>query len=351
MYSSGVRKRYSFWGMTQLWKIRVSESTGSSKKVEFAEYMDPEVPMNPGATAVNGITDEMLQGLPKFQAVWGRFWQWIKQNQPEGTRLCLVGHNIEHFDNTIAINEMKRTGMYRELAEFIDCVFLDTLKLSRHVFAKRFTGRALPNKYSHRMQTLRVAFGYPEDKAHDAGGDCRVNWKVTVEFLKGLNQKDVVKVLNGNFYPTLPLGDLIRANGSFQPKDHIDAILAEVEVQKAADKKKAEEERKNTRPLRSRTARQFFGDFGDNAVEEKKKTAPKRKAETSLLDVGVSQPIVKKVKQSAVIVSDSDSGSDTVKLYDSEHEKPQVEEDSPIPMDIANEEDEQDFELFFAHTE
>ena len=48
----------------------------------FQELIDPEMPISPGAFAVNGITDDMVKGRPTIDKVLPRFIDFLGQDIP-----------------------------------------------------------------------------------------------------------------------------------------------------------------------------------------------------------------------------------------------------------------------------
>ncbi|MDD6254150.1 MAG: 3'-5' exonuclease [Bacteroidales bacterium] len=63
-------------------------------------------PMNPSASAVNGITDEDLKGCPKFEDVADEVVSWLKDSD-------LAGFNSTKFDLPMLAEEIERVRRYR----------------------------------------------------------------------------------------------------------------------------------------------------------------------------------------------------------------------------------------------
>lgn len=79
---------------------------GNNKKgFERKSYLiDPAIPIPPGATEVHGITDEMVQGKPKFVN--------IAKSLKEYLNGCdLGGYNSDAFDIPMLIQEFHRCGI------------------------------------------------------------------------------------------------------------------------------------------------------------------------------------------------------------------------------------------------
>lgn len=114
---------------------------------EWDSLVDPEIPINPAATLVNGITDEMVRTAPTADEFVGHV-----LGKPFEEDICLVGHNIS-FD-------LPLLTMIGNITHTV-C----TLELSRAY---------ITGPVNHKLQTLREFFNIPEDNAHRALGDVNV---------------------------------------------------------------------------------------------------------------------------------------------------------------------------------
>ncbi|PIE98249.1 MAG: DNA polymerase III subunit epsilon [Treponema sp.] len=114
--------------------------------------INPEMPMPPGATAVNNITDDMLKDKPVIKDVIHQFLMFIQNT-------VLVAHNAP-FDLNMLNSELKRLGG----TELTNKVF-DTLVFAREV---------LPGLRSYALQKLAEQFGINAIDAHRAEDDARV---------------------------------------------------------------------------------------------------------------------------------------------------------------------------------
>jgi DNA polymerase-3 subunit epsilon len=88
----------------------------------FHHYLDPGRPMDAGATAVSGITDEMLVGKPVFADIADAFLEFIGDAP-------LVIHNAS-FDMSFLNAELKNAGRPALLPERA----VDTLMIARRKF-------------------------------------------------------------------------------------------------------------------------------------------------------------------------------------------------------------------------
>jgi len=134
---------------------------------EYATLVNPERPIDPGAVAVHGITDEMVRDQPRFGDVVEDFLAFVGDAP-------LVAHNAE-FDRGFLNAELARIG--RE--PFPAARFVDTLLIAR----QRFPGQR--NSLDHLCRRFGIDLSLREK--HDALIDCRLLAQVYLE-LKGGRQ-------------------------------------------------------------------------------------------------------------------------------------------------------------------
>lgn len=148
------------------------ETTGTSPKTEaiieisalkvvdgkvvdtFSTLVNSEKPISPGATAVNGITDDMVKNEPTLDIVLPQFNEFIED-------YILVGHNIHCFD-------MKFIWKAAEalFGQTISNDYIDTLPMSR---------KCLPQLAHHRLVDLATYYDIDTAGAHRALQDCIMN--------------------------------------------------------------------------------------------------------------------------------------------------------------------------------
>ena len=131
----------------------------------FGRLINPEMAMPPGAAAVNGITDAMLQGQPAVRDTLPEFLRFIA-----GT--VLVAHNAA-FDLGFVRSAMGRLGLGLLANDFVD---------TRVMAQKAYPGRA-----NYKLQSLAVDLGIEALEAHRAVDDARVCLAVFQACLKQLN--------------------------------------------------------------------------------------------------------------------------------------------------------------------
>lgn len=124
---------------------------------EFTSLVNPGRHIPKGASAVNGIRDDMVESAPEFSIVLGKFLDFAGD-------MVLVGHNIHTFDMKF---------IYRDAQKFYgkipDNDYVDTLKFARAV---------LPGLSHYKLVDLAEYYGISVKGAHRALNDCRMNQQV-----------------------------------------------------------------------------------------------------------------------------------------------------------------------------
>ena len=119
---------------------------------EFCCLVNPEQPIEPGASGVHNIRDQHVIDEPKLHEL----------DFPEGD-IVLFAHNVK-FDRPL-------------LEEHLNIVTqCDTLILAR---------RLLPDSPDHKLGTLAAYCDLPETLAHRAAGDCRTVLNLLDYLMKG----------------------------------------------------------------------------------------------------------------------------------------------------------------------
>jgi DNA polymerase-3 subunit epsilon len=135
----------------------------------FATLVDPLRPIPPGASAVNGISDEMVKGKPVIESLLAPFAEFCGDDP-------LVAHNAP-FDTQFLIAEIKKFETPAPRG-----IVLDTLPIARKVFP------GLPN---YRLGTLVQNLKIPTSDFHRAEEDATYCGKLFLELLKRIS-------VNGN---------------------------------------------------------------------------------------------------------------------------------------------------------
>ena len=118
---------------------------------ELSLLINPGIPIPAEATAVHGITDEMVDGVPLFKDVSHIIYEFL-------SRGALSGFNIEGFDIPILIAEFERCNLGQPFP-LQNHGIIDT-----SVIFRKFNLRTLSGVYKHYL-------GNELENAHDAMAD------------------------------------------------------------------------------------------------------------------------------------------------------------------------------------
>lgn len=149
---------------------------GAQAVKTFGSLVDPGIPIPLEASAVNGITDDMVKGKPGIAEVIAQFAGFCGD-------LPLVAHNAP-FDYKFLLEDVKT-----HRASAPSGVVLDTLPLARRVFP------GLPN---YKLWTLVRFFNFPSGTFHRAEEDsayCGLLFAKIVETLEMRNEPATVSDL------------------------------------------------------------------------------------------------------------------------------------------------------------
>lgn len=135
-------------------EISAIKAAGGQVVDEFSTLVNPGRPIPCGASAVNGITDDMVEGSPFFEQALTDFLEFAGD-------AVLVGHNIHTFDMKF---------LYRDAERFwgktVGNDYIDTLQLARAY---------LPQLAHHKLVDLADYYSISTAGAHRALNDCRMN--------------------------------------------------------------------------------------------------------------------------------------------------------------------------------
>ena len=124
---------------------------------EFSTLVNPEIPIPFRASAVNGITDDMVEDAPIFEIALKEFLDFIGDD-------VLVGHNIHTFDMKFIYRDVERY-----FGKTINNDYIDTLQIARAY---------LPQLRHHKLVDLAEYYGISSVGAHRALNDCRMNQQI-----------------------------------------------------------------------------------------------------------------------------------------------------------------------------
>ncbi len=144
-------------------EVAVVRFTLTEELNHLETLVDPERPIPAASMEIHHITDGMVAGKPKISDVLPTVLRLI------GNRI-IVGHGIE-FDINMIANEAKRHNIPCTIKS---ARFFDTLRLARQY------GGSPTNS----LERLREHFNIPEEGAHRAMNDVRVNMEVFKQLIK-----------------------------------------------------------------------------------------------------------------------------------------------------------------------
>ena len=122
----------------------------------FDELVDPLRPISHGASAVNGITNEMVQGKPTIEKVLPRFLEFLGDAVP-------VAHHAP-FDAGFLAYDISRLNL-----SVLDQPVLDTCVIPKKLF---------PHAGSYSLESLAGFFGIKSETFHRALADAMVCMKI-----------------------------------------------------------------------------------------------------------------------------------------------------------------------------
>lgn len=146
----------------------------------FQELIDPQMTISPGATAVNGIMDDMVAGKPTIEDALPRFVSFLCDAVP-------IAHNAP-FDVSFLSYDISRLGLEVEHQPI-----LDTCAIPKRVF---------PGLYSYSLENLARSLRIKSDSFHRALADAEACMSI---FLKCLDQMGGIDQLT--------MEDILAVNG------------------------------------------------------------------------------------------------------------------------------------------
>lgn len=135
---------------------------------EFSTLVNPGRHIPAGATAVNGIKDEMVKDAPDIKTAMKDFLEFIGNS-------VLVGHNIHTFDTNFVYD-----AAFDFLGQEVRNDYIDTLYMAR---------RCLPELSHHKLTDIAAHFGLQTEGAHRALFDCMMNQSCYEEMGKLMEKK------------------------------------------------------------------------------------------------------------------------------------------------------------------
>lgn len=152
-------------GVDQIVEIGAVRFQNGEPVALFSTLVDPGIPIPPGASAVNGIKDEMVRGQPKIETLLEPLCAFCED-------IPLVAHNA-NFDAQFLIADFKKHEFPTPRG-----VILDTLPMARKVFP------GLPN---YRLGTLVQHLKIPAGTFHRAEDDATACGRLFMEMFRRIS--------------------------------------------------------------------------------------------------------------------------------------------------------------------
>lgn len=152
-------------GVDQIVEIGAVRFVDGQVEAVFSTLVDPRRPIPPGASAVNGITNDMVNGKPYIEDLLQSFADFCGDD-------ILVAHNAP-FDSQFLTADIKRHETAAPSG-----IILDTLPIARKVFP------GLPN---YKLGTLVQHLKVPSGGFHRAEEDATYCGNVFLELIKRIS--------------------------------------------------------------------------------------------------------------------------------------------------------------------
>lgn len=152
-------------GVDQIVEIGAVRFINGEVEAVFSTLVDPRRPIPAGASAVNGITDDMVKGKPKIEDLLVSFAEFCGDD-------IMVAHNAP-FDSQFLIADVKKHESVAPKG-----LVLDTLSISRKVF---------PGMPNYKLGTLVQHLKIPTTDFHRAEEDATYCGKLFVEMVKRIS--------------------------------------------------------------------------------------------------------------------------------------------------------------------
>lgn len=160
-------------GVDRIVEIGAVKFIDQQPQAIYATLIDPERPIPPDASRVNGITDDMVKGKPKLESLFASFTEFCED-------LPLVAHNAP-FDAQFLAAEIKKME-----CESPQGLVVDTLPMARKV---------IPGLANYKLGTLVQHFDLPSSQFHRAEEDATYCGRVFIELCKKVGQPDIAQVI------------------------------------------------------------------------------------------------------------------------------------------------------------
>jgi DNA polymerase-3 subunit epsilon len=172
----------------------------------FVQLINPGMPIPKEATAIHGISDEMVKDAHSWKEVGAAFAEFCSGE------VVLIAHNNDTFDKLFLEEEYKRNGM-----EMPKWTFIDSLKWARKYRSD------LPR---HTLQSLREVYEIPANQAHRALDDVIILNQVFSLMIDDLSIEQVLKLLEtSGTLSKMPFGKHAGKPLESVPQDYVSWLL------------------------------------------------------------------------------------------------------------------------------
>lgn len=161
---------------SRLVEIGAARFTAQGVLDEFHALVDPEEPIQPGATAIHGITDAMVKGCPRPAQAVADFLDYL------GGAVVLA-HNAR-FDVRVIAAELARVGLVPPPNHVVD-----TVLLARWAF---------PGLPDYRLGTVARCLGIVQDRQHRGLPDALTAIRIFLRWLDGVPHPPRVEEIPGH---------------------------------------------------------------------------------------------------------------------------------------------------------
>ena len=137
----------------------------------FRSYVNPVIPISEEVSALNHITNEMLQMAPAEEEVYPQLLSFLGDAVNGETMIC--GH-VAAFDLSFLCQTMERLGLEGHFR------FIDTRQLVTQI----------PELEHHSLAAVAEYFAIPHENAHHAKEDALVSGRILQKMLQRYKDKD-----------------------------------------------------------------------------------------------------------------------------------------------------------------
>lgn len=178
----------------------------------FEMFVNPNIPIPEEASAIHGITNEMVKDAPTYLEVGQAFFDFC------GDDAVLIAHNNDNFDKHFLHFEAKRHSLTLPAWPMVD-----SLKWAR---------KYRPDLPKHSLQYLRQVYGIEENNAHRAMDDVIVLWQVFSKMIDDLTIETVLELMQ-DAEETMPFGKHAGKPLKEIPKNYVNWLKREGALDKA----------------------------------------------------------------------------------------------------------------------